>query len=67
MIMKALFIRVAMLAGIVGLSTAEASSRNYYELRIYLTPHTARQGSGRHWKIAPQQIEFLKLREKYMK
>ena len=35
MIMKALFIGVAMLAGTLGLSAAEAPSRNYYELRIY--------------------------------
>lgn len=25
----------------------------------YLTPHTARQESGRHWEIAPQQLEGL--------
>ena len=26
----------------------------------YLTPHTARQGSGRHWEIAPKELESLK-------
>lgn len=25
----------------------------------YLTPHTARQGKGRHWEIAPRQLEGL--------
>lgn len=25
----------------------------------YLTPHTPRQGSGRHWELAPQQIATL--------
>lgn len=25
----------------------------------YLTPHTSRQGSGRHWELAPQQIASL--------
>jgi len=35
MIMKALFIGVALLAGIVGLSAAEVSPWNYFELRIY--------------------------------
>jgi hypothetical protein len=25
----------------------------------YLTPHTARQGSGRHWEIAPKELESL--------
>lgn len=25
----------------------------------YLTPHTARQGSGRHWEIAPKQLAGL--------
>jgi hypothetical protein len=25
----------------------------------YLTPHTPRQGSGRHWQLAPQQIASL--------
>jgi hypothetical protein len=25
----------------------------------YLTPHTSRQGSGRHWEVAPREIESL--------
>ena len=25
----------------------------------YLTPHTSRQGSGRHWEIAPRELESL--------
>jgi hypothetical protein len=25
----------------------------------YLTPHTSRQGSGRHWEIAPTEIAYL--------
>lgn len=25
----------------------------------YLSPHTARQGSGKHWEIAPRQLEGL--------
>lgn len=30
----------------------------------YLTPHTSRQAAGRHWEIAPREIEYLIARYK---
>ncbi len=33
--------------------------RGEYELLDYLTPHTSRQNAGRHWDIAPREIEYL--------
>lgn len=29
------------------------------QLLDYLTPHTSRQGVGKHWEIAPQEIAYL--------
>jgi hypothetical protein len=39
-------------AGVLG----EAAQLNVLD---YLTPHTSRQNAGRHWEIAPKEIEYL--------
>jgi hypothetical protein len=33
--------------------------RAHNEALDYLTPHTSRQNAGRHWEIAPREIEYL--------
>lgn len=42
--------------GVAGVLTG---MRGEYELLDFLSPHTSRQSAGRHWEIAPREIEYL--------